>query len=173
MMIDSACSPVSNEICRQWLAFSWETVLAGGLGLVGGWLAFKGATIDGRVHREGTRILFREQTLTECSFFVPTDKDGEPSETGTSIYESKALDDNFDDSVKYCADLLTISLPDIPPEIANKELAKYRAAVIESALAVSGDAAENKITEANMRTLKGRILGYLETIDNLKDPLGH
>lgn len=36
MFLDSACSPITSEICRQWLNFQWETVLAGGFGLMGG-----------------------------------------------------------------------------------------------------------------------------------------
>ncbi len=36
MTIDEACSPINNSICKHWLAFQWETVLAGCLGLMGG-----------------------------------------------------------------------------------------------------------------------------------------
>ncbi|WP_404420951.1 hypothetical protein [Thalassospira australica] len=49
MSIDSACSPTSTEICRQWLAFQWETVLAGALGLLGGILAYNAATLSSKL----------------------------------------------------------------------------------------------------------------------------
>ncbi|WP_336080686.1 hypothetical protein [Thalassospira sp. CH_XMU1448-2] len=39
MSIDNACSPISNGFCRQWLSFQWETIVAGLLGLGGGYLA--------------------------------------------------------------------------------------------------------------------------------------
>jgi hypothetical protein len=36
LIIDQSCRPIGNMFCSMWVKFQWETVLAGGLGLMGG-----------------------------------------------------------------------------------------------------------------------------------------
>lgn len=36
LYFDSACHPISHEVCRLWLNFQWESILAGLFGLGGG-----------------------------------------------------------------------------------------------------------------------------------------
>ncbi|MCK2165735.1 hypothetical protein [Thalassospira xiamenensis] len=43
MSLDAICTPYSGEVCHQWLAFQWETVLAGVFGLMGGFFVLSSA----------------------------------------------------------------------------------------------------------------------------------
>ncbi|KZC98120.1 MULTISPECIES: hypothetical protein [unclassified Thalassospira] len=52
MLVDNYCTPISGAACAAWRGFSWETVLAGSLGLAGGLLVITATRWQIRAQKE-------------------------------------------------------------------------------------------------------------------------
>jgi len=166
MSIDSACSPTSTEICRQWLAFQWETVLAGALGLSGGILAYNAATRSSKL----LELKAAYRVCYECTLAI---KDSHKilESTEQEISEKPQFSAQIiDRDLEYVFALFPLPDKDIPSElwirhaVVMRELQLTRATVLAATKNIEIDYSYNN-AKADLDRLSKAIKDFENSIE--------
>lgn len=150
------------------ISVQWETLAAGGAAILGGWMAYAGATAQFREIKEKAAQIHAHKFNEAClGFLMLTDNSVDWGRLAIQSYVEAKEDDDWIEFIPDAAKETLSKLPEIPAEIADKELQKLHDQIRILLSWVDPNHRIHKVRKPDVLDIRKKIIEYLRRVETM------